>query len=368
MESFSVHGAPSEYILSVGALEQLEAKLLERSIQRVLIVHGEKSWQAAKPFWPAFSKIQCEEYTYGGECSLGEIERVQEIVKSNPYDALLAVGGGKVLDLVKAVSHLTGKSYVLIPTLASNCSPWTPLSVLYDDAGAFIRYDIYPNSASLVLMEPRILLEAPVNLLIAGIGDTLAKWYEADVQIAVLEKKPVPLQISYYAAKQCKEILLHHSEGAIQAVKAGMINDDLIKVAETIIVLGGMVGGFGDHYGRIAGAHAIHNGLTILEETHHALHGEKVAYGILVQLVLEGKWEEIHGLIPFYQKLGLPITLRDLGVREITQEVVKAVANKSVLPEESIHVMPIGPITARRVSDAIELLEEKGGYYAEVKP
>ncbi|AHF07022.1 glycerol dehydrogenase [Desulfitobacterium metallireducens DSM 15288] len=364
MESFSVHGAPSEYILIEGVLDQLEAKLLERSYHKVLIVHGINSWQAAKTFWPQFTQIKYEEFTYGGECSIAEIETLRKIVVENSYDGLLAVGGGKVLDLVKAVSHLTHKSFILIPTLASNCSPWTPLSVIYDESGAFIRYDIYPNSASLVVIEPRILVNAPINLLIAGIGDTLAKWYEADVQMAAIENKPIPLQISHYAARQCKEILLAHSEGAIHAAKTGTSNDDFVKVAETIIVLAGMVGGFGDQYGRIAGAHAIHNGLTILEETHHALHGEKVAYGILVQLVLEEKWEEIKSLIPFYQTLKLPVSLSQLGVKEITETIINALAQKSAIPEESIHVMPIGPITASRVSEAITTLEQRGGYYA----
>lgn len=359
MESFSVHGAPSEYILNEGILEQLETKLLERGFQKVLIIHGIKSWEAAKFYWPEFMQITFEEYTYAGNCSLTEIETLKNVMTSNSYDALLAVGGGKVLDLVKAVSHLTHLPYVLIPTLASNCSPWTPISVIYDDSGAYVRYDIYPESASLVLIEPRIQVHAPLNLLIAGIGDTLAKWYEADVQMAVIGNKPVPLQISHYTARQCKDLLLAHSEGAIQAAKIGTINEDFVKVTETIIVLGGMVGGFGDQFGRIAGAHAIHNGLTILEETHQALHGEKVAYGILVQLVLEEKGEEIERLIPFYQKIGLPISLRNLGLQNITKEFMDAVAQKSAVLEESIHVMPIGTITSSRVSKAIATLEQR---------
>lgn len=359
MDIFSVHGAPSEYILAEGILNELETKLLERDFHKALVVHGEKSWQAAQPYWPQMPQIKFEEYTYGGECSTTEIDKLTNTVNSNSYDALIAVGGGKVLDLVKSASHLTHTPHVLIPTLSSNCSAWTPLSVIYDDTGAFIRYDIYPFAASLVLIEPRIPLQAPLNLLIAGIGDTLAKWYEADVQISTIKNKPVPLQISHYTAKQCKDILLQHSEGAIQAIKTGILNDDFIKVTETIIVLGGMVGGFGDHFGRIAGAHAIHNGLTTLSETHHALHGEKVAYGILVQLLLEGKLQEIEFLIPFYRKLGLPITLKQLGVTEVTLEMINAIAAKSTQPEESIHVMPIGLITSSRVSEAISTLEQK---------
>jgi hydroxycarboxylate dehydrogenase A len=356
METISVHGAPSEYILQEGILDQLEAKLLERGFKKVLIVHGEKSWQAAAPFWPEFTEVEYGEYQYHGENSLSEINAISTIVSNAHFDAVIGVGGGKVLDLAKSVCNVTHAQAVLIPTLPSNCSPWTPVSVVYDDKGTFIRFDVYPVGPSLVLVEPKILLHAPVDMLIAGIADTLAKWYEADVQLAGITNKSLPLEICYYTAKRCKDVLLQHSEGAIQSAKSGVLHDDFIKVTEAIIMLAGMVGGFGDHYGRVAGAHSIHNGLTVLKETHHALHGEKVAYGILVQLVLENKWEEIKDLIGFYQKLQLPLSLSDLGVQDINDETISSVAEKSVVPGESIHVMP-GEITADVVGKAITELE-----------
>ena len=358
MEIFSVHGAPSEYILAEQALDLLEEKLVERNLQKVLVVTGEKSWNATKPFWPKLKDVQYDVYHYRGECSLTEIEKIASFVSEQKYEAIIGVGGGKILDLAKVVCHQTQIQSILVPTLASNCSPWTPLSVLYDDNGSFIRYEIYPVCSSLVLVEPRILLSAPIEWLIAGIGDTLAKWYEADVQMATIENKSVALQISHYAARQCKDVLVEHSRSALQAVKNNALNDAFTKVVETIIVFGGMVGGFGDHYGRIAGAHAIHNGLTALEETHHALHGNKVAYGILVQLILEDKWSEIETLLPFYEELGLPYAIDQLGVKELTEENLTAIASKSTLPEESIHVMPLGEITADDVKNAIKALEK----------
>ncbi|GIN61006.1 glycerol dehydrogenase [Robertmurraya siralis] len=357
MQSFSVHGAPSEYILQEGALELLEGKLVERGLKNILVVHGVKSWNAVQPYWPMLSKVVYQEHTYGGECSLEEITELAKAVQKHAFDGVVGVGGGKVLDLVKAVCDMTHTQAILVPTLASNCSPWTPLSVLYDQTGAFIRYDVYPICASLVLIEPNILLHAPKAMFIAGIGDTLAKWYEADVQMERLPNKPVPLQISHYTALQCKNLLMGHSEGAIKAVNNGMLNDDFIKVVEAIIVLGGMVGGFGDHYGRIAGAHSIHNGLTALVATHHILHGNKVAYGILVQLVLEGKQHEIELLLPFYCRLGLPYSLKELGIQEIEDDIVTMIAEKSTLKGESIHVLPIGNIDADMVKKAIYELE-----------
>lgn len=356
-ETIRVHGAPADYILAQGVLQTLEDRLIERGIENVLIVHGEKSWQATKPYWTEFTHVQNEKHQYKGECSLSEIAIIAQKLSESGFDAVIGVGGGKVLDLVKSAGRTAQVPAILIPTLASNCSPWTPVSVIYDDEGTFIRFDIYPEPASLVLIEPAILLQAPVEILIAGIGDTLAKWYEADVQMNSIKNKTVPLQISYYAAKQCKDVLLRYAEGAVAAVKSRTLNDDFIKITETIIMLGGMVGGYGDHYGRIAGAHSIHNGLTAVKDTHHELHGNKVAYGILVQLVLENKWAEIESLLPFYQKLGLPISIVDLGVKNVNQELIEAIGEKAAAHGESIHVMPIEEITGETISKAIADLE-----------
>lgn len=364
MKTIHVHGAPSEYILQKGALDLLESKLIERNHKKVLVVRGVKSWEATKGYWPTLEQIEYDEYIYGGECSFTEIGKVSNLVLSQGYEVVIGVGGGKVLDLVKATGNETHKPVILIPTLASNCAPWTPLSVLYDDAGSFIRYDIYPVSASLVLIEPEILVMAPVDLFVAGIGDTLAKWYEADIQLRAIDNKTVPMMIAHHTAEQCKVILVQSAVEAVRAVRNGEVNKEFIKVVETIIVYSGMVGGFGDHFGRVTGAHAIHNGLTVLEETHHALHGSKVAYGILVQLVLENRWNEIQRLMPFYQQLGLPLSLSELGIDGITDEMVNQVAEKATIPEESIHLMAIGEITSTRVKDAMLALEK---YYRELK-
>lgn len=355
MTTLTVHAAPSEYILQKDALQLLEEKLRARGIQRALIVTGTKSWAAIEAVWPDMPKFEICKYTYSGECSFSEIEKVVEA--SETFDAIIAVGGGKVIDLAKAAANEMHKQVIIIPTLASNCAPWTPLSVLYNDTGAFIRYDVYPVASSLLLVDPEILLHAPKDLFIAGIGDTIAKWYEADVQLRMIKEKTVPMMISYESAKQCKELLLTYSGDALEAVDRGEVNEAFVKVVETMFMYAGMVGGYGDYYGRTAGAHSIHNGLTALEASHELLHGVKVAYGICVQLMLEGRQGEISALKPFYEQLGLPQTLAYMGLAHITDEQIREVAEKSTIPGESIHLMPIGEITAHRVAQAMKALE-----------
>ncbi|MFC6038800.1 iron-containing alcohol dehydrogenase family protein [Paenisporosarcina macmurdoensis] len=356
MEDIIIRGAPAEYVCKSGVLEELEDKLTSRNIKRVLIVSGVKSWYAARYYFPTLKSIHVTHAFYKGQCTVTEISRVAALAQSYAVDAIIGVGGGKVLDVVKAAASASRTKSVLIPTLASNCAPWTPLSVIYSDEGVMSHYDVYPISVDLLLVEPRILVEAPAPLLIAGIGDTLAKWYEADVQIRRLTNPPVALKVAHHTARLCAEEMFEHAEEAVNDAKDVRVSNAFVRVVESIIMLGGMVGGFGDRYGRIAGAHSIHNGMTIAPESHEALHGNKVAYGILVQLLLEQKESEVERLLPFYQKLGLPTSLYELN---IPSKWIDEIAQQATRMEESIHHMRNEKITASEVAQAMHDLESR---------
>ena len=71
--------------------------------------------------------------------------------------------------------------------------------------------------------------------------------------------------------------------------------------------------------GGLAAAHAIHNGFTELTgDIHHLTHGEKVAYGTLVQLLLENRpKEELDKYIEFYKKIGMPTTLKEMHLDQV---------------------------------------------------
>lgn len=354
MKDIIVRGAPAEYVCKSGVLDELENKLLIRNINRVLIVSGVKSWNAASHYLPNLKNIHVTHIFYHGECSLTEITRVANLAQYNIVDAIIGVGGGKVLDVVKAAACISETKAILIPTLASNCAPWTPLSVIYTVEGKMTHYDVYPTSVDILLIEPRILVKAPIPLLIAGIGDTIAKWYEADVQISKLTDPSVALKVAHHTAKLCANEMFENAQQAIRDAQEQRVSNAFLKVVESIIMLGGMVGGFGDNFGRTAGAHSIHNGMTIVPESHKALHGSKVAYGILVQLLLEQKESEVELLFDFYKEIGLPTTLHELN---ISAEWIDDIAEHSTREDESIHQMRSVRMTATEVAQAMRQLE-----------
>lgn len=354
-QSLIVRGAPQEYECRVGAWDGLEEHLNRRNIKRVMILHGKDSWEAAKPYFPTLMNIETHFVDYGGECTDEKTAELKLIFEQKELEGIIAVGGGKIADLGKAIANQCQTPILILPTLAATCAAYTPLSVIYNTDGSMDRYDVFPVSNALVLIEPKVILTSPIELMIAGIGDTVAKWYEADAMISQLAIQPIEIQVSAFAAKKCRDVLLRDSQEALKSMAQKEINQAFLNVVETNILLGGMVGGFGDDYGRTAGAHSIHDALTILPESHQQLHGNKVAYGVFVQLVIENKWDEIEQLIPFYQSLKLPISLKAM---DMTLSVVdyERVAERACEPHETIHYMK-EKITPDVVKNAMMALE-----------
>ncbi|MBP2098522.1 iron-containing alcohol dehydrogenase family protein [Enterococcus rivorum] len=356
-QSLIVRGAPQEYECCEGAWDNLEEHLNRRGMKRVFILHGKDSWTAAQPYFPEMASIDKMFVNYGGECTDERTAELTKLFNESSFDTIIAVGGGKVADLGKAVAYQCKTPIIILPTLAATCAAYTPLSVIYKQDGSMDRYDVFPVSNALVLIEPKVILYSPKELMIAGIGDTLAKWYEADSMISQLTVPSIEIQVAAFAARKCRDVLLEESQAALDAMDSQKMNQAFLNVVETNILLGGMVGGFGDDYGRTSGAHSIHDALTILPESHHQLHGNKVAYGVFVQLVIEGKWNEIDQLIPFYHQLKLPTCLSDMGMAHITEAEIERVAKRATVEHETIHYMK-ETITFKVVKNAMIELED----------
>jgi glycerol dehydrogenase len=150
-------------------------------------------------------------------------------------------------------------------------------------------------------------------------------------------------------AEKCEEVLFKYGHLAYESVKAKVVTPPLEAVVEANTLLSGL----GFESGGLAAAHAIHNGFTALEgEIHHLTHGEKVAFGTLVQLALEKRsLEEIERYIAFYISLGLPVTLEDIKLKDASKEDIMKVAEAATIEEETIHAA--FDVTADDVADAI---------------
>src|SRR5437667_6262046 len=123
-------------------------------------------------------------HRFGGECSLAEIERVKSAARECTARTIVGAGGGKVLDTARAAAADLDLSVVNCPTVASSDAPCSALSVLYTEEGVFQEYRFYRRNPDLVLVDTQVIAQGPPRLLVAGMGDALATWFEAKTCVA----------------------------------------------------------------------------------------------------------------------------------------------------------------------------------------
>lgn len=341
----TVKVGPQVYRYSEGAIDLIPEILTEHQAKNILVVHGTTSWEKAKLYLKALYAYEgtLSFVKYSGECSYNEGERLASIVNEHDSDFVIGVGGGKLSDVVLYACHLSNTSFGLVPTLPSNCAPWTPLSVMYKDNGmAEGKTEHVMRQAAFLLTDPRLVIDAPVEYFVAGIADTLAKWYESDLILQQEDMRDEPfLQLAREATEICKNQILDKSFKAIQDMKDQKVSKEFLHVSAIVFGLAGLVGGLGDKYARNTAAHAMHDALSAyLPDIHQYLHGEIVAYGIFYQLALEEKWAMIQELIPFYKALQLPMSLTEMGVYPLSETQLNKIV-QLVNSKAKVHLLPI---------------------------
>lgn len=320
--------------------------------------------------------IRFVESGFCGECSRREVARLQELAKESKCTCTIGLGGGKAIDTAKCVAK--GENLIVVPTIAATDAPTSHSAVLYTPEGAFDDYAYFKQSPSVILIDTTVIAHAPVRFLVSGMGDALSTFFEARANVQSYSKVNAGLpcgfregvcgeargtKAAFALASLCYESLLEDGWKAKIACENHVVTESLEKIIETNILLSGL----GFESGGLAAAHAIHDGLTILEGTHKYFHGEKVAFGTIAQLTLENApMEEIEEVLDFCLSIGLPVCLEDIGVDHITEEELYQVAEKACIPEESIYAMPF-PITVEKVAAAITLADSIGKEYKTFK-
>lgn len=354
--------SPAKYIQGPNELDNiaLYAKYYSDSSAFVIIdqfilkAYGE---QIKRSFVTHQFELFLEEFR--GECSYSEIKRIQsEHLKTNAK-VIIGIGGGKTLDTAKSVAFYTNLPMIMVPTAASTDAPTSAIAVIYTDEGKVQEYLLLKENPNLVLLDMDVVAKAPVRFLIAGIGDALATYFEA--RACHVANKPtffgkLPSKTSMALAKLCYDTLMEDGLKAVLSAEVGISSQALMNIVEANTYLSGV----GFESAGLAAAHGIHDGLLVISETHQFLHGEKVAFGTICQLVLENALsEEIVKIVKFCQVLGLPTTLEELGITYDVEEKVRKVAQESIKEDKTIHNMPF-KVTEDMVMNAILVADKIG--------
>ena len=348
--------APGKYVQGSGVMKEI-GRYASVLGSKALIFGGKRALAEAQGIIEnSLSKAGMSVVVEGfrGECSKTEIKRVIGVAQKNRVDLIVAVGGGKVTDTGKAVACDLELPVVVVPTIAATDAPCSAVSVIYTDDGMFESAKIIPHNPNCVLVDTDIITNAPVDTLVAGMGDALATFWEADSCYKSQKPNPrtggTPLsEAAYGLSRLCYDTLLHWGVEAKLSAERKVITPALEKIVEANILLSGL----GFESGGLAGAHSVGIALDILPASRKKYHGEKVAFGTLVQLVMEGRSrEKINEVMSFCKSVGLPTNLAALGVIVPSEGDIMKVAESATMEGRPIHATWF-PVTAKMVYGAI---------------
>lgn len=350
---------PGKYFQGFGALKELPS-LLKLFGRQGLILASATAYNKILPeSGMDLSAHSLSIELFAGECCEKELSRLGAIIHERRVDVLAGMGGGKTIDTAKIAAHRANIPVLVVPTIASTDAPCSGCAVLYSEQGVFESVCYQKLNPAAVLVDTGVIANAPVRFLVAGMGDALATWFEAkscsDTQ-STNECGGRSTLTGLDLARLCYDTLLRYGTAAKIAAERHIITPALEHIVEANILLSGI----GFESGGLASAHAIHNGLTALEETHAYYHGEKVAFGVLTGLQLTGASpQESNTVFSFCQDVGLPTTLADIGLPNIDRDRLISVAELACAPGTSIH-HEAGKITPEKVLHAMLAADAMG--------
>lgn len=323
-------------------------------------------------FFDSFTKMLIDMYDksdsfiltekFGGEVTELEIARVTDLARAIEPQVVVGIGGGKTLDTAKAVADNYNAFVIIVPTTASTDAPTSGLSVIYNEKGEHIYSRPYKKNPDITLLDSEIIVNAPIRFMVSGMGDALSTYFEARANQQsdspnYVGKGYRRCKVALAIAELCYKTLIEKGLQAKIEAELGL----LTEAVEDIIEANTLLSGLGFENTSCAGAHSVGDGLAALPDCAKYLHGEKVAFGVICQLIAENRpISEIEEVIKFSLSVGLPVTLEAVGVNPVTDEKIKRIA------EASLHsfwdVEPFS-VTQQNAFNAIKAANVLGHHY-----
>lgn len=359
LENYEVH-LPS-YSIGDKIYEKI-GPVCESYGKKVLVIGGRKALAAAYDKIAAYVAQTNLEIIgteiYGENCTYATVERLRALPLYQEADMVFGVGGGKALDTVKCLCIPDDKPVFSFPTIASNCAATTSVSILYNEDGTFLKPHFFIRPVMHAFIDTQIIAQVPSQYMWAGIGDTYAKYYEALISSRD-ERLEHFTAVGVAVSQMCRDPLLLYSAQALEDHKRGLCTYAVEQVVLAIVVTTGIASIFltkdytPDYNSGLA--HAIFYALTaypVIEERH--LHGEVVAFGILIALLVDGQKEEFEKIYELNKSIGLPTRLSDIEIAPAQwEECLKVIPTMSDVAHYPYKV------TRPMLENAMKTLEER---------
>lgn len=358
-----IFGSPGRYIQGLGEISRIQ-KYISWMGDSFLIISDQYGIQnfgesLRRGLGKEFKIVFAE---FSGMSTQKEAKRLMDIALAEGCKGIIGMGGGKVIDIAKAIANWLKAPIVVLPTIAASDAATTARSVLYNEDGSLDAEVPCDKNPDIVLVDEEIIMNAPVRFLVSGMGDALSTYLAARTCYQGYKDSCFEANLTETAfaiAKLSYQLVMRHGLLAKMACEQRNMTKDLRKIIETNVLLSGLGcennGGTSDHsyyYGFC--------GLTHRKE--RMLHGEYVTFSSLCMLVLEGAAkEELDEVYNFCLSVGLPVCLEDILLGDMTEDEYIVVA-QGVLSEESTHNHPF-KVTEREVIASIKTADCLGRLY-----
>ncbi|MCV3767772.1 glycerol dehydrogenase [Rhizobium sp. TRM95796] len=355
--SLRIFGGPHRYLQGPGALDELgrlarpfgtNPAIIADAFVLDLLKDRLETLLAAEGLTPIV-------LPFSGEITYPAIDALEAALSGQRPSLAIGIGGGKSLDAAKGLARKLGLDVITVPTIASNDSPTSSAIAMYDDHHVMISVDRLARSPEAVIVDTTLIARAPRHFLLAGIGDAVAKKFEAEGCLNGSGVTPFgtrPLVSAAVIADACYQTLRRSAQTAMVDLDAGRMTQALEDTIEATILMSGL----GFENGGLSLAHSLTRGLVKARGAKDAIHGQHVAWGALVQLAAEGRRGELQSLVAFNGSIGLATSLGDLGMSEPTKAEIEDLA-RWTMTAPHLGNMP-NPVSVETIMLAIEHVEE----------
>lgn len=308
------------YVQESGAVRKLPQEL-QRLGGKAFVLSGANAYAAAGPSLETAlegARFPYVHARYDGPCCEEISVSLAAQAREAGCDMVLAVGGGRTLDLGKMVAHYAHSRYAALPTSSSTCAAFTPLSVVYTPEGATITSWFFSREVDAVVVDTALLSQQPPRCAAAGILDSMAKWLEIKHHAPRIaeEKSPTDLFVANTLADTIYRRLLEMGQTAYRDICAKKETDAVAELCYLTIPATGLVSGCARGARQSALAHLLYERTRACfpKELLRVIHGELVAIGLIAQLLFLDLPDELCQIKEFMRSLHMPQTLMDLGL------------------------------------------------------
>jgi glycerol dehydrogenase len=349
---------PSRYVQGTGALATLDTELARLGSRAACLVDRNVA-ALLEPLLAHAGRVTLQVREVDAACTEHSVAETAGWIRASGADVVVSFGGGKVIDTGRAAADDLRLPFACVPTIAASDAPCSALAVIYDEAGRVVRDRFVRRNPDLVLLDTAVIVRAPARFFIAGIGDALATYYEAEACRRAHARNLCGgrgTALAFEAARLCRDLLFAHAPQAVEDCRAQIVTPDFDATLEATVLLSGI----GFESGGVAAAHAIHHGLADLPASHNLLHGEKVAIGVLASLFLSTVAdEERRRVFRFCRAVGLPTRLAQVNVDAEDNHALETVATRACRAGEIIHNEPY-PVEPAMVVAALKAMDRYG--------